>query len=116
MDVIREALNFARKAVIPCASVQRIMRHLLVQFKECVSLSHLRVIGGGSAARYCNDAHLPLHQISRQLRQPIISTLCPTILDSDVLTLEVAGFTKTLPERTYEIVYSNRLTRCRVAQ
>jgi hypothetical protein len=50
MDVIREALNFARKAVIPCASVvQRIMRHPLVQFKECVSLSRLRVISSSSS-------------------------------------------------------------------
>jgi hypothetical protein len=29
-------------------------------------------------------------------------TFCPTILDRDVLTLEVASFTKTLPERTQE--------------
>ena len=57
---------------------------------------------GGSAARYRNDTHLPLHQISRQLGQPVILTIRPTILDCDVLTLEVASFTKTLPERTQE--------------
>jgi hypothetical protein len=57
---------------------------------------------GGSAARYRNDTHLPIHQISRQLRQPIVSTLCPTILDRDVLTLEVAGFSKTSSEGTQE--------------
>jgi hypothetical protein len=38
-----------------------------------------------------NDGHFVANQISRERRQPIVLTFCPTILDSDVTALNVAG-------------------------
>src|SRR6478735_5876810 len=39
-----------------------------------------------------DDLRRQAHQFSRQPRQPIVLSLCPAVLDGDVLTLDMAQF------------------------
>ena len=52
-----------------------------------------------------NHTHLAANQIGCEVRQPIVLTLRPAVLDRKVLALEIAAFTQTLAER------ENRVTR-----
>src|SRR5262249_5756149 len=52
----------------------------------------------GSAARYGDHADLMADQTGRKLRQPIISTFRRAVFDGHILSLDVTGFTKALPE------------------
>ena len=70
-----------------------------------------RVFGNAENDRYCpgcgfsrergrrapwrrNHTHLPVHQVSRLLREPVESPFRQAILDGNVLALDVAGFGK----------------------
>jgi len=59
-------------------------------------LDHLRC---GLATGSSDHRDLTAHQISRQRRQAIIVTLCPTIFDANVLAIYEPGSCKALAER-----------------
>jgi hypothetical protein len=45
------------------------------------------------------DRDLPTNEVRREARQPIVLTLCPTVFERDVLTLDIASLSESLPER-----------------
>jgi hypothetical protein len=55
--------------------------------------------GSGRAAWYGDDCYLPVDQLGRQFRHPIVLTLRPTVFDGDVLTFHEAGFVEAFAER-----------------
>src|SRR5262249_54043820 len=56
-----------------------------------------------NAAARCDDRDLPSNEVGRQLRQTVVLTLRPAILDEHILTLNVTGFLKACAERRYEV-------------
>src|SRR4029453_19389445 len=46
-----------------------------------------------------NHSHLTMNKISRESRQSIVLTLCPSIFDRDIPVLDVAGFGEASVER-----------------
>src|SRR5262245_6939474 len=43
-----------------------------------------------------NDGHLPTHERGRKRRQPVVLTICPAVVDHDVLTLDEASYVQSL--------------------
>src|SRR4029450_7468087 len=43
-----------------------------------------------------NEGHLPMHERGRKRRQPVVLTICPAVVDHDVLTLDKASFVQSL--------------------
>ena len=50
-------------------------------------------------ARRSNHCNLTADQLGSELRQSIVAAFCPTILDCDVLTFEIADLAQTLTKR-----------------
>ena len=49
-----------------------------------------------SSSSRCNHSHLPMNQIGRHRRQPIILAFRPTVLDLHVVTIDITGFAQPL--------------------
>jgi len=45
-----------------------------------------------------NHCHLTINEVGCHFRQPISSTLGPTVIDRNVLTIDIAGFLQALTE------------------
>src|SRR5215510_107442 len=43
-----------------------------------------------------NEGHLPMHERGRKRRQPVVLTICPAVVDHDVLTLDKASFVQSM--------------------
>src|SRR5215475_4438719 len=59
-------------------------------------------ISSASAAAESGPLGLP-DEISREPRQPIVLTVSPTIIEADILALDVTCVLQTLPERAQTI-------------
>src|SRR5262249_7759391 len=72
----------------------------------------------GCEGRWCGSrgdhGHLLAHQISRQLRQPIIFTLRPAVFNCHVLTFDITSFFQTANETGHE--RCERTRRCAVEE
>ena len=56
-----------------------------------------------AAAGGCYHGYLSAHQFGGQRRQSIKSTICPAVIDADVVMLDIAGFTQAAPERVNDV-------------
>src|SRR5262249_14459345 len=78
--------------------------------RRCCRLGHR----GSRNGAYGNHRHLTTNQIGRECGQSIIVTLCPAILDRNVLAFDVAGFLQTLAKGGHVTRVS--LWRCAVEE
>ena len=49
-----------------------------------------------------NNVHREANQIGGEVREPFVSSLCPSVFDANVAPFVVAEFTKALPKRVEE--------------
>src|SRR5260221_183063 len=69
---------------------------------------------GGWCGSRSDHGYLLAHQISRQLRQPIVFTLRPAVFDCHVLTFDITSFFQTAKETGHEPC--ERTRRCAVKE
>src|SRR5262245_45406941 len=57
-----------------------------------------------------NDGHLPMHERGRKGRQPVVLTICPAVVDHDVLALDKASFVQSLANNGDKMGIGSRRT------